>query len=195
MKKLRCKGHIPVPCDASVYILLGAVPASVDRRGPKLTLKLKPLITSCYYSWFTTIETYVILIFCVTSRPRTIQSIRLVAIASQMIRTLSLLSFRICAYLYDTYLVNNFQYAEIGLKQSHLIMNTDFIKMFSPMGYWSSHPINIIHNSSFILVSLHIFKCSSYQEHIHKLSTFYHGVNLHTKSLTLAPTSFLKETW
>ena len=67
-------------------------------------------------------------------------------------------------YLRDTYLVNNFQYAEIGLKQSQLIMNTDFIKMFSPMGYWSSHSINIIYNSSFILLSLHIFKCSSYQE-------------------------------
>ena len=55
-----------------------------------------------------------------------------------------------------------------------------------------SSAINTIYYYSFILLSMHIFKCICYPKLIHK-HTFYHNVNLNTKSLTPTPNFFLIE--
>ena len=54
--------------------------------------------------------------------------------------------------------------------------------------------INNIWYLSFILLSLHSFKCASWPKHIHKLYIL-RNVNLNTKWLIQTPASFLKETY
>ena len=54
-----------------------------------------------------------------------------------------------------------------------------------------SSVISTLYPSSFILLSLHILKCTNYPKHNKKN---HHSVNLNTKLLILMPTSFLKET-
>ena len=62
------------------------------------------------------------------------------------------------------------------------------------MRCWPNHQqVSAIYHSNFISRPLHILNASL--NHIGKLSTLQHIINLITIWLTLTPTSFLKETW